>query len=293
MKINIIKHSKVSLAISAGIMLLGLIVAIVCGGLNLGVDFTGGSLVTLAFEEEYKTEDVEAVLKANNAGEVSIVKSEDNQAIIRIESKSEEELIKLNDSLVEGLRADKGYKNAKLVGVDTVGATASRDLIINALLSVSLACVLILIYVWIRFELFAGISAVLALIHDVLIMLAFVAIFRIPVNSTFIAAVLTIVGYSINSTILVFDRLRENKKLYRNSMKDADLINKSVGDTFWRSVNTSLTTLIEVVALFIFGVDSIREFTLPILVGLLAGAFSSIVLSGQWWYYMKNKIANK
>lgn len=293
MKINIIKHSKVSLAISAGIMLLGLIVSLICGGLNLGVDFTGGSLVTLAFEEEYKTEDVEAVLKANNAGEVSIVKSEDNQAIIRIESKSEEELIKLNDSLVEGLRTDKGYKNAKLVGVDTVGATASRDLIINALLSVSLACVLILIYVWIRFELFAGISAVLALIHDVLIMLAFVAIFRIPVNSTFIAAVLTIVGYSINSTILVFDRLRENKKLYRNSMKDADLINKSVGDTFWRSVNTSLTTLIEVVALFIFGVDSIREFTLPILVGLLAGAFSSIVLSGQWWYYMKNKIANK
>ena len=293
MKINIIKHSKVSLAISAGIMLLGLIVAIICGGLNLGVDFTGGSLVTLSFEEEYKTEDIEAVLKSNNAGEVSIVKSEDNQAIIRIESKSEEELIKLNDSLVEGLRADKGYKNAKLVGVDTVGATASRDLIINALLSVSLACVLILIYVWIRFELFAGISAVLALIHDVLIMLAFVAIFRIPVNSTFIAAVLTIVGYSINSTILVFDRLRENRKLYRNSMKDADLINKSVGDTFWRSVNTSLTTLIEVVALFIFGVDSIREFTLPILVGLLAGAFSSIVLSGQWWYYMKNKIANK
>lgn len=287
MKLNVIKKTKMSLILSLAIILAGVVMAVMNGGLNLGIDFTGGSLVTVSFEQEYNTEDISDVLNQANAGEVQIVKSDDNNAIIRLQSKPEEEMTEINNKLIDGLK-EKGYSKATLAGVDRVGATASRELVMNAFLSVSIACVLILIYVWARFELHSGIAAVLALLHDVAIMIAFVAIFRIPINSSFIAAVLTIVGYSINSTILVFDRLRENKKLY-TTMSNGDLINKSIDDTFWRSVNTSLTTFITVVILYIFGVDSIREFTLPIMVGLIAGAFSSILLAGQWWYLMKRE----
>lgn len=287
MKLNVIKKTKLSLILSLAIILAGIVMAVMNGGLNLGIDFTGGSLVTVSFEQEYNTEDISDVLNQANAGEVQIVKSDDNNAIIRLQSKPEEEMTEINNKLIDGLK-EKGYSKATLAGVDRVGATASRELVLNAFLSVSIACVLILIYVWARFELHSGIAAVLALLHDVAIMIAFVAIFRVPINSSFIAAVLTIVGYSINSTILVFDRLRENKKLY-TTMSNADLINKSIDDTFWRSVNTSLTTFITVVILYIFGVDSIREFTLPIMVGLIAGAFSSILLAGQWWYLMKRE----
>lgn len=287
MKLNVIKKTKMSLILSLAIILAGVVMAVMNGGLNLGIDFTGGSLVTVSFEQEYNTDDISDVLNQANAGEVQIVKSDDNNAIIRLQSKPEEEMTEINNKLIDGLK-EKGYSKATLAGVDRVGATASRELVMNAFLSVSIACVLILIYVWARFELHSGIAAVLALLHDVAIMIAFVAIFRIPINSSFIAAVLTIVGYSINSTILVFDRLRENKKLY-TTMSNGDLINKSIDDTFWRSVNTSLTTFITVVILYIFGVDSIREFTLPIMVGLIAGAFSSILLAGQWWYLMKRE----
>ncbi len=285
MKLNVIRKTKASLILALAVILAGIVMTFVGGGLNLGIDFTGGSLVTLSFEQEYNTQDITDVLNAANAGETSIVKSENNQAIVRLQLKPEEELSAINEQLITGLK-EKGYAKVSLAGVDRVGATTSKELVWNAFISVAIACALILIYVWARFELHSGISAILALIHDVAIMISFVAIFRIPINSSFIAAILTIVGYSINSTILVFDRLRENKKLY-TSMSDADLINKSIDDTFWRSVNTSLTTFITVFILYIFGVESIKEFTLPIMVGLIAGAFSSIMLAGQWWYLMK------
>lgn len=285
MKINAIKKTKASLLLSLTIILVAVVMIIVNGGLNLGIDFTGGSIVTLSFEQDFNIDDISQVLGNLNAGESSIVKSENNQAIIRLKSKPEEELSSINEQLVDSLK-EKGYKKTTLAGVDRVGAVASHELVINAFLSVAIASILILIYVWARFELFSGIAAVLALFHDVAIMIAVVAIFRIPINSSFIAAVLTIVGYSINSTILVFDRLRENKKIYP-SMKNAELMNKSIDDTFWRSINTSLTTFITVFILYVLGVDSIKEFTLPIMVGLLAGTFSSVLLAGQWWYLMK------
>lgn len=290
MKINIIKRSTVSLLLALFVIAAGVIMTVVNGGLNLGIDFTGGQLVTLKFNQEYESSDIEDVLSKTDAGEISIVKSDNNQAIIRMKSKSEEELSAINDALLAGLKDEKGYANVQLAGIDRVGAVTSKELVLNAVFSVSLACLLILIYVWFRFELYSGIAAVLALFHDVLIMLAFVAILRMPINSSFIAAILTIVGYSINNTILVFDRLRENRKLYSGSMSEADMINKSVSDTFWRSINTSLTTLITVFCLYIFGVESIKEFTLPIMVGLVAGTFSSIMLAGQWWYFLKVKV---
>lgn len=285
MKINIIKRSTVSLILAIAIMAAGVVAAVVNKGLNLGVDFTGGQLVTLQFDGEYNNDDIQAVLNENNAGETTIMRSENNQAVVRMSERSEEELSELNEKIVSGLN-EKGYSNVSIKSVDRVGAVASKQLVVNALLAISITIACMLIYITFRFEFYSGLAAVLALIHDVLIMLAFVAIFRVPINSGFIAAVLTIIGYSINSTILVFDQVRENKRLYP-SMKPYDLINKSVGDTFWRSVNTSLTTLITVSMLFIFGVPSIREFTLPIIIGLIAGAFSSILLAGQWWYFLK------
>lgn len=285
MKLNIVRKTKASIIIAAAVIALGVLMFFVHGGLNLGIDFTGGSIVTLSFEQDFKVEDIEEALNKAEAGEVNIVRSENNQAIIRLKSRPDEELSQINESMLATLK-EKGYSKAQLAGIDRVGATTSKELVINAFISIAIACVLILIYVWARFELYSGVCAVLALIHDVAIMLAFVAILNIPINSSFIAAVLTIVGYSINNTILVFDRLRENKKL-NPDMKNSDLINKSVDDTLWRSVNTSLTTLITVAALYIFGVDSIKEFSLPIMVGLIAGTFSSVLLAGQWWNLMK------
>lgn len=285
MKINIIKRSTVSLILAIAIMAAGIVAAVVNKGLNLGVDFTGGQLVTLQFEGDYNNDDIQGVLNDNNAGETTIMRSENNQAVVRMSERSDEELSELNEKIISSL-SEKGYKNVSIKSVDRVGAVASKQLVVNALLAIGITIACMLIYITFRFEFYSGLAAVLALIHDVLIMLAFVAIFRVPINSGFIAAILTIIGYSINSTILVFDQVRENKKLYP-SMKPYDLINKSVSDTFWRSVNTSLTTLITVSVLYIFGVPSIREFTLPIIVGLIAGAFSSIMLAGQWWYFLK------
>jgi len=162
-------------------------------------------------------------------------------------------------------------------------------------LSIAVAAALILVYVAIRFEILSGVAAVIALIHDLLVMSAFMIIFRIQVNSSFVAALITILGYSINNTIVLFDRVRENEKGYL--LRDAsptELINTSVKDTLTRSINTTITTLITIVLLAIFGLSQMREFAMPIIFGLLAGAYSSVFVAPCLWAWMKEKsLANK
>ena len=178
------------------------------------------------------------------------------------------------------------YPNFRFVSIDHVSAIAGRDLLGNAVKALLIAFACMLIYIAIRFDVFSGLAALFGLIHDVLIMCSFMVFFRgiFQVNSSFIAAVLTIVGYSINNTIIIFDRIRETSKKPGFTMKPRmEIVETSVSNTLSRTINTSLTTLITLVALYVFGVDSIREFAFPLIVGMLAGTYSSVLLSGQVW----------
>ncbi len=189
------------------------------------------------------------------------------------------------------------YENFRFVSVDHVSAIAGRDLLGNAVKALLIAFVCMLIYIAIRFDVFSGLAALFGLIHDVLIMCSFMVFFRafFQVNSSFIAAVLTIVGYSINNTIIIFDRIRETAKKPGYTQKPRmEIVEDSVANTLSRTINTSLTTLITLVALYVFGVDSIREFAFPLIVGMLAGTYSSVLLSGQVWaMWMEKRNARK
>ena len=188
------------------------------------------------------------------------------------------------------------YPNFRFISVDHVSAIAGRDLLSNAVKALLIAFVCMLIYIAIRFSPLSGAAALFALVHDILIMCAFMVFFRFAfqVNSSFIAAILTIVGYSINNTIIIFDRIRENRKRPGMSqMPMMDVVEVSVSSTLARTINTTLTTLITLVCLFIFGVSSIREFAFPLIIGMLAGTYSSVLLSGQVWAMWDEKLVAK
>lgn len=178
-------------------------------------------------------------------------------------------------------------KPEALLSEQNVGPTIGDQLKRQALLSVVLAGLGILIYITFRFEFRFGVAAVIAFLHDVLVVLAIFAVFKLPINSSFIAAILTIVGYSINATIVIFDRVRENRALMKK-MSLAELVNVSVSQTMARSINTSLTTLITISMVYIMGVESIKEFALPIIAGLIAGAYSSMFVAGPLWAIWKS-----
>lgn len=213
----------------------------------------------------------------------------------------------LSDDIVEKLNTYFG-ENEYLKSLDasveaenvkayTVGKTASDGLVRSAVIALAVAIVVMLAYIVIRFTFASALAAVCALIHDVLIMIAFTAIFSVPVNSTFIAAVITIVGYSINATIIIFDRVREERKSISNKeMSDEFVANKSIAATLGRTILTTLTTLVMVVALAIFSVSAIQEFIIPIIFGLIAGTYSSVFLASGFWVMFRKlgkKIADK
>ena len=165
-----------------------------------------------------------------------------------------------------------------------------KDLWSNAAMSIIIAVILMLIYITFRFELLTGLSALLALLHDMMVMLAVYAVFNLTINTSFIAAILTILGYSINATIVVFDRIRENTRFIRKE-SFVDVANKSIWQTMARSINTSVTTLITLVVLYILGVASIKEFAFPLIVGVVCGCYSSVFLASQFWVLFKGKSA--
>ena len=167
-----------------------------------------------------------------------------------------------------------------------VSASASTKLISDAFKAIAWAVLFMLIYITVRFNFRSGVSAIVGLIHNILVMLAVYAIFRIPVNTSFIAAILTIVGYSINDTIVVFDKIRENAKMDRRS-KFGEIANKSLNQTLTRTLNTSFTTLFTILALYVLGVDSIREFALPIIIGVIVGTYSSICIATPMWTVLR------
>ena len=219
MKLWFLNKTKFFVMLSCAVILAGLVAGFINGGLNLGIDFTGGSILTVDLGESYDVQDVKDALSANGIDPATsqIVSGGDNgtQAIIRIQSlPSGEDSMAVRDGITASL-AEK-YPNINTGEIESVGGATSRDIVANAFWSVVIAAGLMLIYIWIRFTLFSGIAGVVALLHDVLIMTSLVCIFRMQINSSYIAACLTIVGYSINDTIVVFDRIRgERKKIQR------------------------------------------------------------------------------
>lgn len=289
------KFFKFAIALPIAIVVAAVIVLIACGGFNLGIDFTGGAMMTFAMGQDFDLNVVRAQVEAQGITDAVYATSgsgEDAQAIVRMHDLDDPDReTEIRAAVEEGLQAV--YPNAAFLNIDRVGAVAGRELVQNAALSVCIACLLMLCYIWLRFEIHFGVTAVIALVIDVAVMLSMVAILRLQINSSFIAAVLTIVGYAINDTIVIFDRIRENRKKYRREKNAKEIADLSVRETLARTINTTITTLLTIVTLYILGVDSIREFALPIIVGLIAGNLTSIFIAPSLWGIWTDKKANK
>ena len=258
--------------------------------MNYGIDFKGGTSTNVTFNEDMSLEDisskvvpvVEGVTK--EAGTQTQKVKDSNEVIIKTRALTVEEREALNKALAETFNVD-----AEKITAESISAAVSDEMRNDALWATAIAGVLMLIYIWIRFSDFNfAASSVLALVHDVLVLVACYAVFRWSVGSTFIACVLTLIGYSINATIVIFDRIRENSKALSSRTSREDLINISISQTLTRSINTSLTTFIMITVLYVMGVSSIKEFALPIMVGIVVGTYSSICLAGAMWYTLSN-----
>lgn len=285
-------YSKQCLMISAGIMVLALLLSLFGMGINVGIDFSGGMSMQYTMGEAVTQSDVEGVLNGIGLKDyaVSVQGSNRDSINIRIKAIDEDGVQGVQASITEALQAK--YPNAAIYGdVNYVGPVAGATLLRNAFLSVLIAALCMLIYIAIRFDFNSGAAAVLGLVHDVLIMLSFMVILRsfVQMNSSFIAAMLTIVGYSINNTIIIFDRIRENARKMPSSTPRADVVNRSIKECLGRTINTTLTTLVTIVCLYIFGVSSIREFALPIIVGIISGVYSANMINGYVWAFLEEK----
>ena len=298
--INFVGMRKITLSVAAVILIIGVIFAGVnksqIGGFfNYGLDFKGGTSTNVTFNKDYSLEEISKEIVpvvesvTGEAGTQTQKVQGTNQVIIKTRSLSLDEREKLNKAL-----ADKFGVDAEKITAESISGAVSSEMKKDAVVATVLATILMLIYIWIRFRDFSfAAGSILALLHDVFIVISCYAIFRWSVGSTFIACILTILGYSINATIVIFDRIRENKAILPKSTAKEELINKSVTETLTRSIYSSLTTFITIFILFLMGVPSIREFALPIMVGIVAGTYSSVFLSSVFWYLLSNKFDKK
>lgn len=260
--------------------------------LNYSLDFVGGTSTNVTFNEDMELSAIDANVvpvfsDVTGDGAVQVQKvAGSNEVIFKTRELNVEERQALEDALVE-----KFGVNKELITAETISSTISSEMKSDAVVAVIIATICMLIYIWFRFKdiRFAA-SSVAALVHDVLVVLAFYAVAKVSVGSTFIACMLTIVGYSINATIVIFDRIRENlgSMLKKDTLEE--LVNRSISQTLSRSIFTSLTTFVMVAALYVLGVTSIKEFALPLMVGIVCGTYSSVCITGALWYVLRTKI---
>lgn len=263
--------------------------------LNYSLDFIGGTATNVTFNEDMELAELDSDVvpvfsKITGDGAVQVQKvAGSNEVIFKTRELNVEERQALEDALAAGFNV-----NRELITAETISSTVSSEMKSDAIVAVLIAAICMLIYIWFRFKdvRFAA-SSVTALIHDVLVVLAFYAIAKVSVGSTFIACMLTIIGYSINATIVIFDRVRENLGTMQKKETLDQLVNKSITQTLSRSIFTSLTTFVMVAALFVLGVTSIREFALPLMVGIVCGTYSSVCLAGALWYVLKTKLKSE
>ena len=295
---DFLAKKNIFIIVSAGVILVGVIAMIVnaAGGkhaLNLSLEFLGGTSTNVTFEEDMALADIDAnvvpfIEEITGDGNVQVQKvAGSNEVIFKTRSLNVQEREEFNAMMEEQFNVSSD----KIVA-ETISSTISSEMSRDALLAVLVATVLMLIYIWFRFkDLRFGASSVICLLHDVLVVLAFYALARVSVGSTFVACILTIVGYSINATIVIFDRIREKLSSTKDNLEV--LVNDAVNQTLSRSLFTSLTTFIMVLVLYILGVSSVKEFALPLMIGIVCGAYSSVCLASSIWYLLRTKVGKK
>lgn len=285
------------IVIIAGLAFLGVNHSRIGKSLNYSLEFTGGTSTTATFAEDdvYRLERAEsevapviAETAGIDAGTIQIQTVEgNNQVIFKTSELTEEQSAKIDDLLKSQFKATE-------VDNQSISSTISGEMKKDAIVAIAVSSVLMLLYIAFRFsDVKFGVSAVLALVHDVLVVFAAYSIGTLSVGNTFIACMLTIVGYSINATIIIFDRIRENMRTQDSKESLEELVNKSIGQTFTRTIYTSLTTFIMVFVLFVMGVTSLKEFTFTLMLGIVCGAYSSVCITGPLWYTMKKKFSKK
>ena len=285
---SIVKNYKIFFSITIIFLLIGF-GSIVTRGFNLGIDFTGGSIVDLTFENPVNVAQVRDVLKEHDMGnsiiqlENSDGKTEANSVLIRTGVVEDTELrATMND-----LQSKLG--NYQIQRVEQVGATIGSELVQQAAMAIVLSWVLMIAYITFRFEFKFAIAAIIALIIDVLVVLSYFSLFQMEMDSSFVAALLTVVGYSVNGTIVIFDRIRENLKIHRRSESLGEMVDNSIWQCMTRTIYTVATSLFAIVSIFLFGGETIHNFSFAMLVGCASGAYTSIFLAGPMWMFLKNK----
>lgn len=284
--LKIVEKKKIWFSISAIIILIG-IGFMIFKGLNLGIDFAGGTSVVFEFGGDFNKAEVDEMVEEYAKDPITNTIN-DTQYEVKSKDFTNDKVNEFVKALKEKYDTMPKEDSKVIISQDEVGASIGKDLTKSSLIALSIAFVAMLIYIAIRFEFKFGIAALIALIHDVLITLSVYAVFEISVNSPFIAAILTIIGYSINATIVIFDRIRENRKANRR-IDINELADKSITQTMARSINTTLTTLFTIVAVYIF-VPSVRDFSFPIIIGILSGTYSSIVIAPSIWSLLEKRI---
>ena len=275
--------------IAAGVITIGINAGRGKGAFAYSLEFQGGTSTNVTFDKDYSIDEidkeivpvVEKVTGDNNVQTQKVAGT--NQVIIKTVTLDLDKREALNKAMVDNFGVDESKITA-----ENISSTVSNEMRRDAVIAVVIATICMLLYIWFRFkDIRFATSAVLALLHDVLVVVGFYAIARISVGNTFIACMLTIVGYSINATIVIFDRIREEMRGKTKSSDVAAVVNKSITQTLTRSIYTSLTTFIMVAVLYVMGVSSIKEFALPLMVGVVCGAYSSVCITGALWYVMK------
>lgn len=298
--LNFVGKKAVFFTISIVFILAGLVTMAIKGAttgrpLNYNLEFLGGTSTSVTFNEDMTIEEIDekvvpVVEEITEDVNTQVQKVADSkEVIIKTIELNQDQRAALSDALVENFEVDE-HK----ISSESISSTVSGEMRSDAIVAVLIAIVCMLVYIWLRFsDVRFGVSSVLALAHDVLIVIGFYAVMNISVGSTFIACILTIVGYSINATIVVFDRVRENLKAGGRTQQLADVVNKSITQTLTRSIYTSFTTFITIAVLYVLGVSSVREFALPLMAGIVCGGFSSVCIAGPLWYVMHRKETKK
>lgn len=298
--IDFLGKRKIFFAVSIAVILIGFVFMGVNAGtgkgaLNYSLEFKGGTSTNVTFDKAYTLKEIDETMipdleKVTDDPNIQVqTVANSNQVIFKTQTLDLEK----REAFAKYMADEFGVEE-KDITTENISSTVSSEMRVDAIIAVAIATVFMLLYIWLRFkDIRFATSAVVALIHDVLVVLAFYVIARISVGNTFIACMLTIVGYSINATIVIFDRIREEMKTKKRGEELDVLVNRCITRTLTRSIYTSLTTFVMVAVLFIMGVSSIKEFALPLMVGIICGAYSSVCITGALWYVMKTKIGKK
>ena len=283
-----IKHRKMYYLASVLVIAIGIGGGLI-QGFNFGIDFTGGTMMQIDMKTEVAVADVKKIIEANDIVADVVYAGEGNQQIIIRTTQSLDS--SMRNQLIKDLGVKFGTTNADVLAAEQFGPSIGELLKQNAVRAVLIAIAFMLVYIAIRFEWKFGIAAILALVHDIAILVGFYGLFQIPINTPFIASILVILGYSINDTIVIFDRIRENLKIMKRT-KLEDLIDRSINQSLVRSIATSFATVLSIVALYILGGETIKQFTLPLIVGISVGTLSSIFVASPIWYEI-NQLMDK